>query len=217
MKTFVVIGLGRFGSVVAEELCSQGHEVLAIDPNAEVVQKIADKVTHAAVGDSQDPDVLRGLGVGNYDCAVVAFSTDIGASVLTTLTLRDLGVKKIICKARNPIHQEVLSKIGADHVVIPEHESGRKLALSLTNSDILNFIELSAEYGIAEMVPPKSWENKSIQELNVRVRYQLNVVAVRNANGQMHISPGAGYIFQLGDTVFALGLYENIERVQKKR
>ena len=217
MKTFVVIGLGRFGSVIAEELCNQGNEVLAIDPSPEAVQRIADKVTHAAVGDAQDPDVLRSLGVGNYDCGVVAFSSDIGASVLATLNLRDLGVQRIICKARNPIHQEVLSKIGADLVVIPEHESGRKLALSLTKTDILNFIELSEEYGIAEMILPPSWEQKSLRELDVRALYQLNIVAVRNKNGQMHLSPGAGYVFQAGDTVFALGQNENIDRVQKKR
>ena len=120
METFVVIGLGRFGSAVAEELCALGHQVLAIDTDEKAVQRMADKVTQAAVGDCQDPEVLEMLGVKNMDGAVVAFSNDIGTSVLITLNLKELGLPRIICKARNHSHREVLRRIGADQVFFPE-------------------------------------------------------------------------------------------------
>ncbi|MEG2000718.1 MAG: TrkA family potassium uptake protein, partial [Evtepia sp.] len=191
MKTFVVIGLGRFGSAVAEELCRLGNEVLAIDKREELVRAIADKVTHAVVGDGQDPEVLRTLGVGNYDCAIMAVSDDLGDSVLITLNLKDLGVKHIICKAKSHVHREVLTRIGADEVVFPEHEIGRKLAGRLTNADILNFIEVSDEYEIVEMNLPKGWIGRSLRTLDVRAKYHINIVAIRGAGGVMHVSPDA--------------------------
>lgn len=216
MKTFVVIGLGRFGSAVAEELCNLGHEVLAIDVSEGAVQAVADKVTYAAVGDGQDPEVLRALGVRNYDCAIMAVSTDLGDSVLITLNLKDLGLKKIICKAKNHVHQEVLTRIGADTVIFPEYEIGRRLARSLSHSDILNFIELSENYGIVEMTLPKGWVGHSLRKLDVRAKYHLNVVAIRGKQGEMHISPGADYAFQEGDIIFTLGQNKDIERIHPK-
>ena len=117
MKTFVVIGLGRFGSAVATELSSLGHEVLAVDEREDHVQRVAEKVTHAVTGDARDPSVLRALGVRNYDCAVVAVGDDIGNSALITLNLKEIGVKRVICKAQSHVHRKVLEKIGADRVV----------------------------------------------------------------------------------------------------
>ena len=116
MKTFVVIGLGRFGVAVATELSALGHEVLALDGAEENVQKVADTVTHAVTGDARDPAVLRALGVRNYDCAIVAVGDDVGNSALITLNLKDLGVKQVICKAQSHVHRKVLEKIGADRV-----------------------------------------------------------------------------------------------------
>ena len=150
MKTFVVIGLGRFGSAVATELSSLGHEVLAVDEREDHVQRGAEKVTHAVTGDARDPSVLRALGVRNYDCAVVAVGDDIGNSALITLNLKEIGVKRVICKAQSHVHRKVLEKIGADRVVFPEHEMGVKLAQGLSSSNVLNFIELSEDFGIAE-------------------------------------------------------------------
>lgn len=112
MKTFVVIGLGRFGSAVATELSSLGHEVLAVDEREDHVQRVAEKVTHAVTGDARDPSVLRALGVRNYDCAVVAVGDDIGNSALITLNLKEIGVKRVICKAQSHVHRKVLEKIG---------------------------------------------------------------------------------------------------------
>ena len=179
MKTFVVIGLGRFGSAVATELSSLGHEVLALDDSEENVQKVADKVTHAVTGDARDPAVLRALGVRNYDCAVVAVGVDVGTSALITLNLKELGVRKVICKAQSHVHRKVLEKIGADRVVFPEHEMGVKLAQGLSSSNVLNFIELSDDFGIVETTVPRDWQGKSLMALDVRARYKVNIIAVR--------------------------------------
>lgn len=213
MKTFVVIGLGRFGTAVATELCSLGHEVLAIDGREENVQVVADRVTHAVTGDARDPSVLRALGVRNFDCAVVAVGDDVGNSALITLNLKEMGMKKIICKAQSHVHRKVLEKIGADRVVFPEHEMGVKLAQGLSHSNVLNFIELSEDYGIVEIAPPRDWLGKSIRELDVRAKFKINIIAIRNENGGMTVSPGGEYVLLHNDVVVTLGRYEDINNL----
>ena len=145
MKSYVVIGLGLFGSCVARQLCGLGSEVLAIDMDAELVQAISGDVTNAVVADAQDKEVLKALGVGNCDCAVVAIGDDLGASVLATMNLKELGVPYIVCKAHDSTHRKVLEKLGADKVVIPEREVAEKLAHSLSSPNVLEFIELSKD------------------------------------------------------------------------
>ncbi|MCI7472728.1 MAG: TrkA family potassium uptake protein [Clostridiales bacterium] len=215
MKTFVVIGLGRFGSAVAAELSSLGHEVLALDDSEENVQKVADKVTHAVSGDARDPAVLRALGVRNYDCAVVAVGVDVGTSALITLNLKELGVRQVICKAQSHVHRKVLEKIGADRVVFPEHEMGVKLAQGLSSSNVLNFIELSEDFGIVETTVPRDWLGKNLMELNVRARYKVNIIAVRKKGQEaFNVTPGPNTLMETGDAVVALGRTEDINRLQ---
>jgi len=214
MKTFVVIGLGRFGTAVATELCALGNEVLAIDVHAENVQQVADQVTHAATGDARDPAVLRALGVRNYDCAVVAVGDDVGNSTLITLNLKELGVKRVICKARSHVHRKVLEKIGADRVVFPEHEMGVKLAQGLSCSNVLNFIELSEDFGIVELEVPKSWQGKTIRELDVRAKYDVNIIAVRKGGQEgLNVAPGGDCRLEAGDAVVTLGRNEDINHL----
>lgn len=214
MKTFVVIGLGRFGTAVATELCELGHEVLAIDASEEGVQQVADRVTHAVAGDARDPAVLRALGVRNYDCAIVAVGDDVGNSALITLNLKEIGVKRVICKAQSHVHRKVLEKIGADRVVFPEQEMALRLARNLANGDILNFIELSEEYSIMECRCPRQWQGKSIRELDVRARHRLNIIAIRRGGG-MTISPGGEYALQEEDELVVLGRNEDIREVER--
>ncbi len=211
MKTFVIIGLGRVGTAIARELSSLGHEVLAVDLSEEAVERVADKVTHAVAGDARDSAVLKTLGVRNYDCAVVAVGGDVGNSALITLNLKEQGVKEVVCKAQSHVHQRVLEKIGADRVVFPEHEMGVKVAQGLSSSSVLNFIEVSEDFGIVELEAPKSWVGKSIKELDIRNRYHVNVIAVRKAalGGQFCVSPIADYALQEGDHVVALGHNDN--------
>ena len=215
LKTFVVIGLGRFGTAVATELSSLGHEVLALDDSEENVEKVADKVTHAVTGDARDPAVLRALGVRNYDCAIVAVGVDIGTSALVTLNLKELGVRRVICKAQSHVHRKVLEKIGADRVVFPEHEMGVKLAQGLSSSNVLNFIELRDDYGIVETKIPKSWSGKTIQELDVRARHKVTIIAVRRGEEEaLTVAPGASFRLESGDAVVILGRTEDINRLQ---
>ena len=209
MKTFVVIGLGRFGTAIATELSDLGHEVLAVDQSEELIQGVADRVTHAVAGDARDPAVLRSLGVRNYDCAIVAVGENVGNSALITLNLKELGVPQVICKSKSHVHRRVLEKIGADLVVFPEHEMGVKLAQGLSSSNVLNFIELSEDYGIMELSAPQSWQGKSLRELDVRNRHHVNVIAIRK-NGELNVAPSPDLPLESGDQVVALGRYEDI-------
>lgn len=215
MKTFVVIGLGRFGMALATELSALGNEVLAIDESEELVQKIADQVTYAVAGDARDPAVLRTLGVRNYDCAIVAVGADVGTSVLITLNLKEMGMARVICKAQSHVHTKVLEKIGADRVLFPEYEMGVKLAQNLSSVNVLNFIELSQDFGIVETSIPKAWVGHSIKELDVRARYSVNIIAIRRgAQGALNIAPGPDYLLDSGDVVVTLGRTEDINHLQ---
>ena len=184
-----------------------------MDGSEENVQKVADLVTHAVTGDARDPAVLRALGVRNYDCAIVAVGDDVGNSALITLNLKELGVKQVICKAQSHVHRKVLEKIGADRVVFPEHEMGVKLAQGLSSSNILNFIELSDDYGIVELTAPKSWQHKTIKELDVRAAHGVNIIAVRNQAG-INAAPGGEYVVEPGDELVTLGRTEDVNRLQ---
>ena len=215
MKTFVVIGLGRFGTAVATELCNLGHEVLAIDDLEDRVQSISSRVTHAVAGDARDPAVLRALGVRNYNCAIVAVADDVGNSALITMNLKELGVRQVIAKAQSHVHQKVLQKIGADKVVFPEHEMGMKLAQNLSSSNILNFIELSDDFGIVELAVPKAWVGQSLRGLDVRAKYRVNIIAIRRGGDEhdLEVAPGADYVLAAGDVVVTLGRNEYIDRL----
>lgn len=215
MRTYVVIGLGRFGTAVATELCRLGHEVLAIDDSEDRVQSISSQVTHAVAGDARDPGVLRALGVRNYNCAIVAVADDVGNSALITMNLKEIGVRQVIAKAQSHVHQKVLQKIGADRVVFPEHEMGVKLAHGLSGSNAINFIELSPDYGIVELKLPMEWKGRSLLELNVRAKYRVNIIAVRKKSGEMVVSPGGEYVLEEGDVVAALGSNEALSRLHE--
>ena len=214
MKSFVVIGLGRFGTSLALELREQGHEVLAVDMHEDRIQAVADMVTQAVAADARDPEALRALGVRNYDCAVVAISGDVGDSALITLNLKELGVPRVVGKASSPVHHKVLAKIGADQVVCPEHEMAVRLARNLSNVDVLNFIELSMDFSVVERRCPPQWQGGSLRGLNIRAKYHLNVVAVRRKDGGTVIAPDGDFVMQSGDCLLVLGSNQDIERME---
>lgn len=214
MKSYVVIGLGRFGSEVARHLCRLGCQVLVVDMDADLVGQIANNVTHAVVGDGQDKDVLRALGVQDLDCAVVAIGDDLAASVLVTMNLKELGVPMIVCKAHDEMHRRVLQKLGADKVVIPEHEQGQRLARSLSTPNVLDYIELSDEYGIVDVPAPQSWSGKTLKELNVRAKLGVNILAIRR-QGTVNVSPSADFAIAQEDVLVILGDSQALKKVQK--
>ena len=214
MKSYVVIGLGRFGMTLARQLCALGGQVLAIDVHSDLVQQVANDVTHAVVGDAQDKEVLRALGVRNFDCAVIAIGNDLAASVLTTMNLKELGVPYVVCKAHDETHRRVLEKLGVDRVVIPEQEHGERMARSLMSHNVLDYIELSEAYGILDVPAPKSWVGKTLKELNVRAKLGVNIIAVENGNST-NVSPAADYCIRQGDTLVILGENYALEAVQR--
>lgn len=214
MKSFLVIGLGRFGMELARNLCAQGNEVLGLDVRPDRAQAAADLVTQTVSGDARDAEVLRALGARNFDCAVVAFSADVGDSALITLNLKELGVPFVVSKASSAVHRKVLEKIGADQVVFPEEERARQLARSLDNGDIVNYIELSDEFSMVERLLPKSWAGKSIVALDIRAKYNVTIIAVRRG-AELTISPGRDFAFQPEDCLVVLGSNRDISRLEK--
>ena len=214
MKTYIVIGLGLFGAEVARKLCQQGCEVLAIDIRGDLVQQIANDVTHAAVGDGADKEVLRALDAGKFDCAIIAIGDDLASSVLATMNLKELGVPYVVCKAHDETHRRVLEKLGVDRVVIPECEFAGKLARSLSSHNVLDYIELSEEYGILEVPAPGKWVGKTLKELNVRAKLGVNIIAVES-NKKTNVSPPADYMIRQGDVMVVLGDNHALEAVQK--
>ncbi len=182
-KSFAVIGIGRFGTSVATTLCALGHEVLAIDISQPLVNAIADKVTHAVAADATDERVLKRIGIQDFDCVVVSTGENIRASILTTVLAKELGAKYVVAKASDDLHAKLLYKTGADRVVMPERDSGVRLARSLVLDSVLDYLELSEDISINEICIPLAWVGKSLIELNIRRIYGVSVVAIRRETG----------------------------------
>ena len=213
MKSYIVIGLGRFGAEIAAKLYECGEEVLAVDTDESIIDKIADRVTKAVACDARDRDVLEKLGAGNFDRAVVAVGSDLAASALITMHLKALNVPFIMCKAHDDTYREILEKLGADRVIIPEREVADKLALGLTHAGVMEYIELSEEYGIVEMEPVSNWIGKSIQELELRTRYGANVIAIRKGES-IQIPPDIQAPIAADEIMVMLGSYEMFDRLK---
>ncbi len=204
MKSFVVFGMGRFGSSVAKTISAAGCEVLAVDRDASCVQAVAKVIPHAVIADFTKEEALRELGIENYDAAIVAAGSDLETAILTTVLLKEIGVKYVVAKAVNPRHAEILYKVGADRVVHPEVEMGERLGKALTQSDILDRINLSSEYSIVEISVPRKWQGKTILELDLRRAYGVNVLAIRRQE-ELIVSPIADELFTEHDIVVVLG------------
>lgn len=213
-KQYIVIGLGRFGESVARTLYQLGNDVLAIDADGAIIQDISDHVTHAAQVDIIDENNLRALGVGNFDVAIIAIGADVQASIMATILVKELGVKYIIAKASNDLHAKVLYKIGADRVVFPERDMGVRVAHNLKSSNILDFIELSPDYTIAEMVSLEAWHGKTLRELNMRAVYGVNIVAIKRDDVIVNVSPAAEDIIKSGDVIVAIGAADALTHLE---
>ena len=213
MKSYVVIGLGRFGLEMAAKLYACGEEVLAIDTDETVIDKIADRVTRAVAADARDIDVLKKLGVKSIDRAVVAVGSDLGASALITMNLKTLGVPYILCKAHDDTYREILEKLGADKVIIPEREIADKLSLGLTVAGIMEYIELSDEYGIVEMKTPQPWLGRTIRELALLTTYGANVIAMRQGES-LQIPPDIDVRLDEATALLILAHYRSIEKIK---
>ena len=224
MRQFAVIGLGRFGSSVARALSQKGHQVLAIDSQETITQNMSDDVTQAVCLNATDEKALRAVGISNVDVAIVGVGTDLEASILITLNLKEIGIKEIVCKAVSEDHKKVLEKIGATKVVQPEKEMGTRVANSLISTNVIEQIELSDESSIAELIAPKDFIGKSLREVDVRAKFGVTVIAVKrripSASKKeeeeiVNISPKAEDLIKKGDILVVLGSNQNIEDLKK--
>lgn len=212
MKSFVVIGAGRFGGAVARELSGLGYEVMVIDKDEVKTQIMAKYVTHAVTADATDDAVLHNLGVRNFDAAVISIGEDLGASVLTTMLLSNLGTKYIIAKAINRNQARILEKVGANRIVFPEKDMGIRVAQSLVRTNLLDYIELSPDYSIMEIEVPKKWVGKSIRELNIRAKLGVNIVAVKRGLN-IRVSPEPDYVFEDTDYPIVIGCNDDMNKL----
>ncbi|MBT2647361.1 TrkA family potassium uptake protein [Bacillus sp. ISL-34] len=208
-RQYAVIGLGRFGTSVAHRLYTAGQEVLGIDVNEERVENAELSVTHAIMADTTEEETLKSIGIRNFDCVIVAIGNDMQSSILTTLLLKELGVEKVIAKALNKNHGQVLTKIGADWVIYPERDMGERVANQLLSPNMLNYIELSKEYNIEEIILPMSMKGKSLRELDLRAKYNISVIAIVS-NGEIIIAPSPDQDIHEKDMLLVVGNKEDL-------
>ncbi|CAH0282774.1 potassium channel family protein [Peribacillus simplex] len=208
-RQYAVIGLGRFGTSVAHRLYTAGQEVLGIDVNEERVESAELSVTHAIMADTTEEETLRSIGIRNFDCVIVAIGNDMQSSILTTLLLKELGVDKVIAKALNKNHGQVLTKVGADWVIYPERDMGERVANQLLFPNMLNYIELSKEYNIEEIILPMSMKGKSLRELDLRAKYNISVIAIVS-NGEIIIAPSPELEIHEKDMLLVVGNKEDL-------
>ena len=214
-EQFVIIGCGRFGSAVAQELTKLGREVMIIDVDQDVVQNMSNIVTYAVQADVTDANTVRTLGIGNFDTAIVTMGANIQGSMLATLLVKETGVKKVISKAQSKVHSQILYKIGADRVIFPEREMGIRLAKNLVSKNVLEFIELSEDYSVIELRVTEDWIGKTLEELDMRKKYGVNVVAIKN-HDDVNISVLGSYEIHEDDRLVVIGQNENLNQFEKK-
>jgi len=220
-KQAVVIGMGRFGTSLARELFKMGYDVLAVDKEEQVTQDLASHLTYVVRANSTSEAVLRELGVAQFDLAVVTIGKDIQASILTTVLLKSMGIKEVIARANNTLHAQTLERVGADKVLFPEHEEGIRLAHTLFNPDVLEYLEIAPEFGLSKVRPPKSFIGKTLEKVGLggtRDRYGISVVAIRRGNEPI-LLPAKDEQIKEGDILLVVGkdqLLDNVRENEKR-
>lgn len=215
MNSFCIIGLGKFGTSLANALVDANKQVMVIDSDAEKVTLIADNVTNAVIGDATNINLLKASGVSDYDCAIVCMTSNISDIILVTIQLKELGVKYVISRAVNDGHKKVLEHIGADEIVYPEHDMGERLAFRLSNASITDFVQFKG-YKVVEMAVPDEWVGKDLITLNLRKSYGVNVIAVRYTDGMIDVSPSPTREFKAGEIVSVVGDDHDIDSMTAK-
>ena len=211
MKSILLIGLGRFGKHIAVKLHELNHEVMAIDKNEERVDEVLPYVTNAQIGDSMKEEFLRSLGVGNYDVCIVAIGNDFQGSLETTSLLKELGAKKVVARAARDIQAKLLLRNGAGEIVYPEKQLANWTAIRYTSDDIFDYIELDEEHAIFEIEVPMNWISESIGEIDIRRRYNINIMAIKKKGKlEMAISPDTR--LEEDEALLVLGRHKDIQK-----
>ncbi|MCS6879876.1 MAG: TrkA family potassium uptake protein [Oscillochloridaceae bacterium] len=208
-QEFAVIGLGRFGSAVALNLIERGYTVLGIDRDPEIVQKLADRITQIVALDSTNEDALRAVDITSFETVVVAIGTHFENNLMTTVTLKSMGVKRVVCKAVSERQQQILLRVGADQVVLPEHEAGARLAWRLAEPRVLDHLDLGSGFSVAEVRVPNWLVGQSLMTSGLRKRFGINVLAIKRGS-QMFVTPSADMVFARDDMILVIGSDQSI-------
>ena len=211
MKSVLLIGLGRFGRHIAEKLNEMGHEVMAVDKDEERVNKVLPMVTDAQIGDAASKTFLETLGVPDFDVCFVAIGDDFQSSLVVTAYLKELGAKKVVSRASMEVQRQFLLRNGADEVVYPEKQLAELTALRHTTDHVLDYIALDSEYGIYDMSVPAEWDGMTVRDLDIRRKYDVNLLALRE-EGNPSTAVNGDTCLQQGQTILALGRWEDIEK-----
>ncbi len=215
MKRVVVVGLGIFGFNIAKELFENGFEVIAIDKNKEVVNRIKDFSTKAILADATDKELLEAIGIQPDDTVIVSFGEDLAASTLLTLHLRELRVKNITVKAPNEDHKRILEKVGATEVIIPEKEMAGKVAKALIAPNVLDYLPVSEDFTICEVAPPSGFLGKTIGDLRLRGKYHIDVIAIRDVlSDKIQLVPRADFVIKDSDILIVIGKEQDVQKIQ---
>jgi len=214
VKQFVVFGLGRFGTSLAMTLAEAGYEVMAVDQSEEKVQDISTFVTHAVQADATDLDTLKALGIRNFDVAIVAMGKDMQSSIMATLLLKELEVPYVVAKASTDTHKKVLEKLGADRIISPEQDMGKRLANNLIAGNIIDYIQLSHDYSIMEISILPEWRDHSIMELDIRAKYGINIIAVERGT-EIYVTPKPECILKENDLLVIVGNNKSIQELDR--
>lgn len=214
MKSVLIIGMGKFGRHLAQKLILLGNEVMLVDKDEEVVERYAATFSDAQIADCMNENVLRSLGVSDFDLCFVAISDDFQSSIVITALLKEFDAKYVIAKAKSDIQADLLRRIGADEVIYPEREMAEKLAVRYNATDIFDYIELTEEYAIYEIPVRYYWIGKTITELDIRRKYKINIIAVKVGN-DLNIMPGPDYCFAEHDHVVVISTAEDIHKLSK--
>lgn len=213
-KQFAVIGLGRFGTSVANTLYEMGYEVLAVDNDENRIQDFSDQVTHVIQADTTDEEALIALGIRNFDVVIVAIGENVQANTLTALQVKEMGVPYVVAKASNNLHGKLLQKIGVDRVVYPERDMGRRVAHNLVANSVLDYIELSPDFSIVEVEVPQKLQGKTLLETDLRSKYEINVVAIKR-DTELIVSPPPSERFAKDDIIVVVGSRKGIEKLEE--
>lgn len=211
VKSVLLIGLGRFGKHIALQLDALGHEVMAVDHNEDRVNDALPFVTNAQIGDSTNAEFLASLGIGNYDLCIVAIGNDFQSSLETTSNLKELGAKLVISRASRDVHAKFLLRNGADEVVYPEKQVAKWTSIRFTSNHIIDYIELDDTHSIFEVSVPKQWVGMSIGQVDIRRKYDINIVAIKQ-NGRMNVAVTPDTVLTADKTLLVIGEYRALQK-----
>ena len=209
MISVLLIGMGKFGRTLGDQLLEMGDEVMIVDKNEDIVNKLAPRYTNALIADCMSLDNLETMDIPSFDACVVAIGEDFQASLEITSNLKDCGARRIVSRATTAIQRKFLMRVGADEVIYPDMDIAEKLAVRLNSDNVINFVDLDADYAIFEIELPKKWLKKTLVEVNPRVNYGMNILTIKN-NGEIIYSISGDYVFREGDQLLVFG---NTERI----